>query len=375
MFNKNLAICLGAALFLRLAFIFLGFPFLQERWQLREDGDGYRPIAETILTSRYSDVTRGPVYPFIVAACPGVSLKVVQAVLDTAVCALVFWLSGRRVWAAWLWAVYPFAIWRVAFVNKEIVLTFLLLAYVCVQVRAWRLDCWRERLTAGVLLGLVNLCKPMFLLWPVVLLVVAPRRAWLTLVAMVVVLAPWTGRNWWVTGGEFLPVATERGGVTTFIGNFQPTLGLWEGPNKPQWQAAVEEINAVNAALAPVKLDRVFYRAAFEQVLANPVKALELAVRKCWRFWFLSAKQREQALSFAIQGGYLLLLGIGLYRGRPWDGVTRLGLGVIGYVLAVHAMSYADLRFSLIVMPVVCVLAGRKNSGAGAPATVSVAGN
>ena len=355
MANKKLIRCLFVALFLRLLFIFVIFPSLQQRWQLREDGDGYRPIAQTILGGRYDDVTRGPIYPLVVAMCPGISLKVVQAMLDTFVCALVFWLSGRRLWATWLWAVYPFAIWRVAFVNKETLLTFLLIAYICVQVRAWRLDCWREWAAAGALLGIVNLCKPTFILWPVVLLLVAPRRAWIALLLMLIVIAPWTYRNRRVTGGEFLPVATERGGETTFIGNYQPTDGQWEGPGKARWQAAVAEIREENTSLSVVQLDREFYRAAFRQVAGNPIKAAKLVVCKCWRFWFLSAKQREQLLSFVIQAGYLVLLSIGLYRSR--DATTWWLVGMIAYVMTLHALSYADLRFSVIVMPFVCALA------------------
>lgn len=347
---------------MRLGFVLFGFPALETRWQLRDDGDGYRQIAATIHDGRYADVTRGPVYPFFVAMLPGMSVKVAQAVLDAGVCVLVWWLSGRRIGAAWLWAVYPFAIWRVGFVNKETLLTFLLAVYVCVQVRAWRLDCGKEWAFAGVWLGLVNLCKPTFLLWPVWLLVFEPRRAWITGLVMAAVIAPWTYRNWRVTGGEFLVVATEAGGLTTFVGNYQPTLGLWEGSGKARWQAAVEEIRAQNAGATAVQLDRAFYRAAWRQIAGNPLKAAELAVRKCYRFWFLSAKQREQVLSFVIQAGYLVLLGIGWWRARPW-GRPEWGLvALVAYVMAVHAVSYADLRFSVIVMPYVCALACRTSA-------------
>jgi hypothetical protein len=364
-------VCFLVALALRLAFIFVGFPMLIDRWSLREDGDGYRAIAATIQAGRYADVTRGPVYPFFVAAWPGVSLKVVQAVLDAGVCVLVWWLSGRRLWAAWLWAVYPFAIWRVAFVNKETLLTFLLAVYVGVQIRAWRLDCGKEWAFAGVWLGLVNLCKPTFLLWPVVLWGLAPRRAWMAGLAMLAVVAPWTYRNWWLCGGEFLPVATEAGGLTTFVGNYQPTLGLWDGPGKSNWLAAAEQIRVENAGASAVQLDRAFYRAAWAQIAGHPLKAAELAVRKCYRFWFLSAKQRAQALSFVIQAGYLALLGIGLWRARPWDREVGLLLGLIGYVMVVHALSYADLRFSVIVMPYVCALALRISATRAAATTRS----
>jgi len=355
--DRKLTVCLAVALLLRLAFVFVGFPFLEHRWQLREDGDGYGLIAQSIRDGRYDDVTRGPVYPFFVAAAGSlIATKMAQAFLDTATCLLIYWLAGKNVYAAWLWAVYPFAIWRVAFINKETMLAFLLATYVFVQFRSSKPWQW---VAAGALLALVNLCKPSFLLWPVVLLAFAPRRAWLTIAATAVIIAPWTYRNWRVTGSEFLPVATERGGVTTFIGNYQPTQGLWEGAGKTRWQAAVDEIRVQNGGASEVQLDRAFYRAAWRQVVGNPVKALELTVRKCGRFWFLSAKRREQLASIGIQAGYLVLFGTGLWRSRRSTTDVKLMLAMVAYVMLVHALSYADLRFSLPVMPLVCVIAAK----------------
>jgi hypothetical protein len=351
--DKRLIACLAVALLLRLAFVFVGFPALEQRWHLREDGDGYGQIAQTIREGPYDDVTRGPIYPsFVALAGTPLAVKILQALLDTATVLLVWQLAGKRLWAAWLWALYPFAIWRVAFVNKEVVLTFLLAASVYVLLGAKKPWQW---IVTGVLLGVVNLCKPLFLLWPVVLVAFAPRRAWLMLAAMVVVIAPWTYRNWRVTGGEFLPVATEAGGVTTFIGNYPPTLGLWEGPGKLRWMAAVEAVRQQNAGATVVQLDRAFYREAVK-TWREPATALSLLARKCWRFWFLSAAQREQVISFLIQAGYMALLCIGLWRRRPWSREVGVMVALIGYVILVHALSYADLRFSLPVMPYVCAL-------------------
>jgi hypothetical protein len=360
------------ALVLRLAFIFIGFPLLQQRWNLREDGDGYGSIAETIREGRYTDVTRGPVYPVLVAVAGSTTaVKVLQALLDTGTCCLVWWLAltlfggrggaGPSI-AAWLWAVYPFAIWRVAFINKEVVLAFLLASYVCAQVLALRQGKLWQWLMAGGLLGFVNLCKPTFLAWPLVILGFAflhrvPLvRVGSLIIAMILIVAPWTLRNYRLAGDEFLPVATERGGVTTFIGNYQPTLGLWEGPGKVRWMAAVEEIENRQAGASVVELDRAFYSAAFQQMTSHPGKALGIFARKCGRFWFQSAARREQAIAFVIQAGYLTLLGIGLWR-RPWSVEVMVAITLIVYVMLVHALSYADLRFSLPVMPVVCALA------------------
>ena len=363
--NRCLFVSFLVALALRLAFVLVGFPLLQQRWHLREDGDGYEALAQTIREGHYTDVTRGPAYPlFVAVAGSPIGVKLLQVLVDTATCWLVFLLANRNWRAAALWAVYPFAIWRVAFINKEVVLAFLLAGYMLLQLAALRDGKVWQWLAAGGLLGLVNLCKPTFLAWPVLILAfaflhrVSLLRVIALVAAVVVVVAPWTWRNLQVTGGAFIPVATERGGVTTFIGNYQPTLGLWEGPGKIRWLAAVDAINQQHAGASVVELDRAFYHAAWEQVRSNPMEALDLFVRKCGRFWFLSAARREQAASFAIQGAYLALFGIGLWRVRPWRLPSVLLVALILYVMLVHALSYADLRLSLPVMPMVCALAG-----------------
>jgi hypothetical protein len=360
--DRHLLICLSVGLLLRVLFVLAGFPVLEERWGLRDDGDGYQHLALSIRQGNYTDVTRGPVYPLFVAALgSATAVKMGQVLLDAMVVAMVFWLSRGSLAAAWLYAVYPFAIWRVAFINKEIVLGFLLAGYVCLQIRAWRGDKMATWTGAGVVLGLVNLCRPVFLAWPVALFLLGPRghKMLVAIVAMVLVMAPWTARNYRVTRGEILPVATERGGVTTFIGNYQPTMGQWEGAGKSNWMSAVEQIQAANIGLSEVAMDRVFYYETWRHVLAQPVKALELIARKCGRFWFLSAARREVAASVAVQGFFLVALLIAIWRMRPWDREVVLMLSVILYVMIAHALSYADLRFSLPVMPLVCALIGR----------------
>jgi hypothetical protein len=362
--SRPLLICLALALVARLAFVFVLFPAAQPRMHLREDADGYGQIAQTIRDGHYDDVSRGPVYPgFLALSGSPLVAKCFQALLDTVTVWLVFVLSGRNWKAAALWAVYPFAIWRVAFLGKETVVAFLLAAYVCVQLLAFRGRHWWPWLAAGGLLAVVNLCKPTFLAWPVAVVALAYlhrvplSRVAILIAGMAIVVAPWTCRNYVVTHGAFVAVATEHGGVTTFIGNYQPTLGLWEGPGKSKWMLAVAQINAEHPGASTVELDRIFYRAAWEEMARDPVKAVEICARKCGRFWFESAARRELSAGIVLQLIYLGLLGVGLWRRRPWGLETVLPLILIAYVMLVHAVSYADLRFSLPVMPLVCVLA------------------
>lgn len=360
--KSNLILCLLVALGLRLAFVGIGFPYLQPRMHLRDDADGYARLAQTIRDGQWTDVTIGPVYPLFVAACGSpMVVKVVQCVLDAAVCLLVFRLAGASLLAAWLWALYPFAIWRVAFLNKEAVLTLLFAGYVCLQVMALRDGKHWHWLAAGALLGLVNLCKPTYLIWPLVLAWMFSRataKTVLALLAMALVIAPWTWRNVRVTGGDFIPVGTQQGGVTVFVGNYQPNDGLWEGAGKTNWLAAVEKVRAEHPKASSSELDRVFYREAWKQVAANPVKALVIYVRKLGRFWFLSSAQRVPLGSIVIQGAYLALAVFGLWRLRPWGAVERWLMAVVLAAMCIHAVGVSELRFCLPVMAIICALAG-----------------
>jgi len=359
--KPNLILCLLVALGLRLAFVGIGFPYLQPRMQLRDDADGYARLAETIRAGQWTDVTIGPIYPLFVAVCGSpMRVKIVQAVLDALVCVLIFRLAGTSLLAAWLWAVYPFAIWRVAFLNKETVLTLLLAGYICAQVAALRDGKYWQWLVTGALLGLVNLCKPTYLLWPLLLAWGFSRtttKAACACLVMALVIAPWTWRNWRVSGGDFIPIATQQGGLTVFVGNYQPNNGLWEGDGKTNWLAEVARIRAEHPDASSSELDRLFYRKAWEQVRANPTVALAIYIRKLGRFWFLSSAQRIPLGSILIQGAYLALAALGLWRLRPWNTQTQWLLAMVVGAMLVHAIGVSELRFCLPVMPIVCALA------------------
>jgi hypothetical protein len=348
----RLTVLLLAALVLRLGFVFGALPALEARWPLRYDADNYSAIAQNIARGQWRDVERGPVYPAFVAACGGslTAVRLAQAVMDCGTVWLVF-LLARRLWgekpafiAAWLYAAYPLAWWRVAFVNKEIVLTLLLAATV------WF---WQRPAASGAGLALVNLCKPSYLLLS--LLRRWGPRHWkaglATLAVMAAVIAPWTIRNHALTG-KLLPVATERGGFTAYVTNWWPTRGDWE-TNKPLWQAELDRIRAAHASLNPVQLDRLFYRLTLQNVLAEPGHALWMFGRKAVMFWFVNASGRAWWAVALVQLVYLALAVAGARRQRP---PAEL-LTVVLYTWALHAVVIADVRFALPVMPYVCVMA------------------
>ena len=349
---RQVLMLLGVALALRLGFLFAVLPAIEQRMPLRFDADNYTAIAQSIGRGEWRDVERGPVYPLFVAACGGslTVARLAQAVMDCGTVWLVF-LLGRRLWggkpaltAAWLYAVYPLAWWRVAFLNKEIVLTLLLAATV------W---CWQRPVVSGVGLAWVNLCKPSYLLLPLLRRWWSPqwKRYLVTVAVMAAVIAPWTIRNYALTG-ELLPVATERGGFTACVVNWWPTRGDWE-TNKPLWQAGLDRVRAEHAGLNPVQLDRLFYRLALRNIVADPGYALLMFARKAVMFWFVNASGRAWWAVALLQLAYLGLAVAGAWRRRP---PAEL-LAVVFYTWALHTLAIADVRFALPVMPYVCLMA------------------
>ena len=96
--SRALAAVFCVALVLRLVFVFVAFPRLQTRMHLREDGDGYWGIAQTIRAGTYTDVTRSPLYPaFLATVNSPAGVRVIQAVLDSLVCLWVAWLAQQLI--------------------------------------------------------------------------------------------------------------------------------------------------------------------------------------------------------------------------------------------------------------------------------------
>ena len=350
----RLLILILVAMALRFGFVFGGLPLIERHVSLRYDADDYGAIAQSIWRGEWRDIQRGPAYPLFVAACGGslTAIRIIQVLLDTATVFLLFRL-GQRLWderigliAAWLYALYPLAWWRVGFANKEILLAFLLTLTVYL---------WHRPVASGAVLAILNLCKPSYLLLPLL----KPwwrgkmeiKKCLMTFVVMMAIIAPWTVRNYSLSG-EFVPVGTERGGFTAYITNWWPTRGDWE-TNKTLWHAELDRIRAEHPGLNEVQMDRVFYRLTVKNILAEPGHALLMFARKAWMFWFVNASGRLWLLTFLVQFVYVGLAIAGIVQRRPPVEVAA----VVLYTWLVHTLVIADVRFALPVMPCVCLMA------------------
>jgi 4-amino-4-deoxy-L-arabinose transferase-like glycosyltransferase len=192
-------------------------------------------------------------------------------------------LVGRA--AVLILTVYPNQIGYVPLLSTEIFYEFLLLLSISLLMRERLLPA----LAAGVGFGVATLTKTQSLLLPVFVLagvwVAAPSRQALgrlaslicaVYVALFVVVAPWTYRNYLVFNA-FIPVSTN-GGWTLLSGNnpeangdYTPdtvlALGLGQDPTRQ------------------VQVDRLARERAIGWIRENPLDFLALAPKKMLRLW------------------------------------------------------------------------------------------
>ncbi|MFC1668448.1 ArnT family glycosyltransferase [Chlamydiota bacterium] len=376
--NKIVLLIFLSAFILRVGYIFCGLPLVSSELHLVFDQDSYMKIAQTILSGTYCDILRGPLYPFMIAflmllkGSTLLYLRLTHIFFDSLTACSLFFI-GRKVFshrigilAGFLYVVYPLALWRIAFVSKEIVFTFLLLLVVLFLIRSIESKQNRHFFMTGLILGIANLCRPILLVFPCVFGIVyfikntevffkkKCLHVFLLIMGMCLVIFPWTYRNY-ALYEQVIPVATERGGLAIFIGNFYPTRGGWEGPKKQLWEEAVITIDLENQGKTLVERDRVYYKKAIEAIVKNPVQFGEMVMYKFFRFWFISASGRMITLLIPLQLFLLMCAMIGFFAKKKTGQYFWILLSMLGYYMMIFLVTYSCVRFSLPIMPLVLV--------------------
>lgn len=352
-------------------------PFLIEG-----DANGYWELAEKIAAGEeyaiYDPprrVLRMPGFPALLAIpikITGGSLlaaRLVLAGVGTAACGLVYWL-GKELFdartgliASVVTVISPVMAGFSVLVLSETLFTLGMTASLLAIARLVntgfdaenrRRGIWLS-LAAGLLIGAANYARPSWLLagplFALLYVLWADRkrealfRGALVLVGLAVAMAPWTIRNYLVTG-HFV--------VTT----------LWVGPSlydglNPHATGESDmqffETDAVMRRLnfSEYEMDRYYRRKAWEFVRAHPGRALELAAIKLWRFWkpWPNAEQfNEPLVAAAVASSFIPLVTLAVWGGwvcrhQFWPLV--LAAGPIVYFTAIHLVFVSSLRYRL----------------------------
>jgi 4-amino-4-deoxy-L-arabinose transferase-like glycosyltransferase len=287
-------------------------------------------------------------------------------------------------------AVYPAFIYDAGRLMTEplaeLLLPSALLAFlVALDHRDW----WRWAL-AGALIGLTAMFRPEYLAIGIVLAVLAGILVWrgtrrapgllaagCFAAALVLVIAPWTIRNFIVLD-RFEPLATG-GGKALYIGTNLPADGDHFATKRILYREFHPHTRLSDDAINVKPMEPLLNRVAgrypnlprdtalgkigkqnLRRYLSNrPVDFVEMLGRKVWRMWVNGSGPTMVGVAAHILHDSLLVLGLlalGVLAWRRQVEALVIGL-VLAAITAIGALLLASTRRNLILMPVVISLA------------------
>ncbi|HDL63870.1 MAG TPA: hypothetical protein ENH12_00625, partial [Proteobacteria bacterium] len=296
----------------------------------------------------------------------------VQSLLSALTCGLVY-LIARAIYsptaaliAAGLTALYPGLIFYSTQLLSETLFIFLLYSAAAIfyRVRNQR----GKWIILGMILGLASLCRPIALPLTILLL---PFFAWnlthgirrwlLVFFCALLIIIPWTGRNYHIH--HHLVLLTTYGGANLWLGNYPGATGYIGTPE------GIQTLLRKKGISEPEK-DALCYRKALSFISRHPGRFLGLSVKRFFLFWNpipekqcgpdrLQGKDTLYRIVVTVSFSILLLLaGIGAaVTSRLWKKAWFL-LVLIFYFPAILMFYYISLRYRLPIIPALAILGG-----------------
>lgn len=366
--------------------------------------DGYEAIARQLVAKqRFSldaasgpTAARAPLYPLLLAAHyrvfgPGVTPVLwTHALLGALTCALVF-LVGRRMFgravgatAGLLFAVFPPHLWWSQYILSEPLLVTLVTATFLGVLRFVERPSAGRAAAAGALFGATALCNAMILFLPFVLIVAAAlapgrwratvRYAVPLLLAMAVVVLPWTARNFlvfrrvipinWSIGLQYLKglimaddYASGRGRDLGVLDDSSMVAVLRilreNGYARGEFDAQLHAFRS--SQTVGLAEDDLLKRLAMERVRERPSLVVRKLVMNLPLYWFLS--NRMMRANQVVYFGLLALASLGLALGAWRAPGTRVLVAFCLYFWLGYSMVLVSARFALQIAPLLTVLA------------------
>lgn len=348
-------------------------------------GEGFLPFGNLIHR-------RAPMYPLFIAGiyavfgvCP-VAVQIAQALLFAGTAALTFDL-GRRLFgtraglvAGLLCGVHPVLLRYVPDFHLETLFTFLATLSIWLSYRFGERPTVRRGAALGAAIGVASLTKSVLVAYPVLYLLllwwfrrkttsrasgrglVVPAVA--VFVTMVVVISPWTYRNFRATG-HFVPISS--GLSDAFLRGFVFSKTDYILLRRPPYTDAENECNAWFRRLAQqsgtvwerddYETDQILNREAKRFLLAHPVAFVQKTVVGLLTFWY-EMTSRGNSLVAGVPALIAWILAIpGLRRARRDGKPAWIVLAPILYLNVSLALLLALGRYSVPVWPCLLVLA------------------
>ena len=282
-------------------------------------------------------------------------------------------------WTSVLVALCPTLVFYSATIGYEPLLAMVVMGWAWITHTLGRLDRGGLRRVAGLglLCGVGTLIKPICLLLPVISLAswvvqsrvtVALWRSALAALMMMVLVLPWTARNWRALGHPVL--VSTNGGFVLYSANHSGSRGI------------ATAVDPLPGEVDEVSRDRLRQQAAVQWILSHPGEWAALAVAKAAYGWgttsslmsFVSYDRLpawQENLCKAVLnvgwGALFLWCALAAWRTMIWAeaALTPAVLFVL-YLLAVHLVYEALSRHHVTVLPILCLTASAWLASSGA---------
>jgi 4-amino-4-deoxy-L-arabinose transferase-like glycosyltransferase len=393
--NPEVQLVLGISLLafvIRIVFSFVLFPYLSDPLGLGVDPDSFGRLAQHWVEGKgfvfqegaLPTTGRGPGYPLLLASLYLVfgnlfpASVLIHCLLGAFVCVVIYY-SGKLVFGSWVGytaavivALHPLLIWYSPRLRYENLLTLLLAIAIFWSLKLQDTRSLKDAFLIGLFFGCAALVNQIVILLPLVLFAgflltraltaTLARQFVIVLLTMVTIIAPWTIRNYRVSG-RIIPV--HGGGIVQFIkGNYE-FEHYYEAPLQSvkldlmgvAYVAHLVGHNAQGFDILMTDLDQTLLPRAISSLQNEPGKALTKIVVQAPRFWYLSESPLKSRVLAIIEAPLLLLAAVGAFGILR---TSRRGLPILLTVLyfnLVYAVLHVEGRFSAPVVPFVAILA------------------
>ena len=378
----------AGALIIRIIFITLfseveypNFQYDTIGWNLVQ-GNGYSmDIDPPYSPSAY----RPPVYPFFLATIYKLfghnyfAVKVMQSIVGALTCVLIYLISievfSRKVGiiSALISSVYPAFLYYTNTMIMEIVLIFIVAVTVLLFVKAVKHKTLKYQIAFGVSIGIASLCRPAMLLYPFFAMLFMYfiysnkkeffKHTGLMFISMLIVLTPWTIRNY-VVFGKILPVVAKGMGSQIWTGLRTAEMDPHDLDNRV-FKSAVEIRDSLTAGRTEIDAQEMLLKLAFREILSNPIDYVIVTFKKVGKLWYhpigaiRTLPKYSQTAANLLIVAYYIMLGLAL-TGLIMSFKNRLlysapFLITIFYFTAVHSLLLTLNRYRVSALPFVII--------------------
>jgi 4-amino-4-deoxy-L-arabinose transferase-like glycosyltransferase len=380
------------ALFIRLIFV-LAVPQLE----VTADAAGYDRLGLNLsLGHGFSmdkeepyrpSVTRGPIYPlflsliYILFGHNFLAVRIAQAIISAFSCLLIYWIGKHTfnervgIISSLISSLWIGLIAYTGYILTETLFTFWLLLTVLFFIKAVKERSTPFYLLTGVSLGITTLTRPTSLAFPLfVPLVLIPIyqnkkkalvHSLLLLTAMLIILIPWTIRNY-MHFRTVIPTHLHLGNVL-WGGKFSVYTydDRLRGDSREQ-EKVIQKMKKLTEGLSPIEADKKLFKEGVKDIIQDPGLYFKAFIKKVILLWrdpigkhVLKWRGYSLASNILVILYYLFLglsvIGI-VISIRQWRSTLPI-LSIILYFTLIYGLLHAIPRYHLPIIPYVLVFA------------------